>query len=521
MWKKVFVTIAAAQFAASALLADSRSVYEAQVALNALGYAAGQADGAFGPQTEKAFASFCIDNGFNNDDSIDADDLVQLRYSAREEVKIPTINKHIFEVTAPLKAISDVEKFTYPACKDTILFSKMVRVATTEALPIVNAYDEFFRPDTFKSFPHWNEFDLVEEDTVKLSQILFHMHHLCLAGVKSACQEIIELSKIAAKRSANVQNFDTTKSARLTELHFVTVSRILTPLLLGYSTATQTLGIPVEHEAIGRWAYAALLQNTYNPYARPGQRTGDFFRDEDVGSLGACKDIRAQGHSLQSAYALSVYGVIWQDDYLFNLGFDSLEFTLASIREDGSLSCEAMRGSNAIFYSGSVLSNILQFLYLGELQGIDVSKIKNVSRVHSAAKFLIEAGLDSKKIEPYAKLNINAWCNKDYRRQCIDTPFGRIAGYGWIRLYKRLFPEAPLVQEIDALANEMASADGLDDERKINLGAILKSNYPTEYIAKNLIDDRSDLMENSTSVYEDVIEPNRGSPYCLYSVDIR
>lgn len=494
------------------------SIYEAQVGLAALGYDVGRTTGKLNAKTSRAFSEFCKKNDLPDDGQINTSDMVEMRFQARDKVRIPSINRYNFSPADLPLVITNTYKYEFPACADTFSWSRMSR--TTDLDVVLSTYKEFISPNIYKSYPHWLD-GTYEQKTVNFSDSVYNLHHRCLSGEVSYCKSIIAIVQSFSKAAALTENYDPTENRKNPELYFISISRILIPLLISYSSAIQIEGLPDNHEEIGKWAYSAIIQNTYDPYRPAGKRTRDFFRDELKGSLRICPDIRAQGHSIQSAYLIGIYGAVWRDPHMFSLAFDSLQFTLASIDRNGALPCEAMRGAVALFYSGSVLSNILQIIYLGELHGIGADQIKNSERVHKAALFLIRSAQDPKLIQKYAKVDFGSWCYEDYRHQCIDTPFGRMGAFGWIRLYRLLFPDTATVKVLDKLSNEMATADGLSDDRKIVLGAILKSSYPTAMLLKNITSDRSDLIESSTTVYEDSIEPNRGSPYCLYSLKVK
>jgi hypothetical protein len=511
--KSVIVSLALIVISSS-VQADT-TVYESQKALKALGYEVGAADGSFGPKSSAGFRQFCIDHSLPTDDTLDASDLVKLRFLARSSFPIPNLTGTDYSPREQPKVITDVVGNQYPACSDTYSFSRMGRITSTSA--ILTMYRPFLGPDFYQSFPNW-QMGTADQPTIDFSDTIFNLHHRCLAGETAECKAIIDIVTAFAENNAQTRNHDPLAKTPGAELYFQTIHRILVPLITAYSSAIQVMGRPANHGLIGEWAYNAIIQNTYNPFAPVSAQNRDFFRGNRRASLGSCPDLRAQNHSLQSAYLASAYGAIWGDPAMFSLAFDSLSFTLGSIRSDGSLRCEATRGANAIMYSGGTLSTILQILYLAKLHGIDFKSFENIERIHDAARFLVDASQNMDLINKYAQENFVAWCDDDYRKQCIDTPFGRMIGFGWIRPYKLLFPDHPNIGMLDDLADEMSSSENMDQERKIVLSAILKSAYPVVRIQKNLVDDRSYLTETYTTVFEDAIEWNRGSPYCLYTV---
>jgi len=476
----------------------------------------GQVDGRFGPKSLQAFEEFCKDHDLPIDGRVDESDIVKLTYLSREGARIPLLRNYSFAPSGAPMAITNAS-LQYPACKETYFFSRLQR--PREANYIISTNAPFFSPNLYESFPYSGGGDY-DTKTIFFSDTMFNLHHRCLAREENACEDIIAIINKLAESAAFTQNRDPNTRHPGAEIHFQTIHRLLLPSLLSYSSAIQVLGPPGNHSSIGEWAYAAIIQNTYNPLARVRDQNKDFFRIDYVEPLNDCSDLRAQNHSLQSGYLAGVYGAIWSDKHMLNLAFDALTFTLKSIRKDGSLPCEAQRGANAIFYSGGTVSTMLQILHLGRLQGIDVLSIQYSERVHDAAMFLIYAAQDMSLINEYAKRDQDSWCDVDFRRQCIYTPFGRMVGFGWIPLYRKLFPDHENIKVIDGLANEMENSEVMSGDRRKVLSAILKSAYPIEKINRNLFIEYTGYTETSTTVYEDSIEWNRGSPHCLYSTGI-
>jgi hypothetical protein len=494
--------------------ARSDMLYEAQNALKVMGYYDGKLDGIFGPRSLRAFEQFCKDHNLPVDNGVDAYDVVKLSFLSRDGARVPMIYNHSFLPSDQPLTITNAS-LSYPACKDTYGFSRLQR--PKEASYIISSNSYFFSPDIYESFPYWGGGDY-DTKTIAFADSIFNMHHRCLAREENACEGIIEIVNHFEKSTAFTQNRDPNTDHPGAELHFQTIHRLLLPSLLAYSSAIQVLGFQSNHDAVGEWAYAAIIQNTYNPLARAQDRNKDFFRTDDADPFFDCPDIRAQNHSLQAAYLAGVYGAVWSDRHMFNLAFDALSITINSIREDGSLPCEAQRGANAIFYSGGTLSAMLQIIQLGELHGVDLNKIKNLYRVHDAAIFIINAAQDMSIINRYSKRDLFSWCDNDFRRQCIFVPFGRMVGFGWIPLYRKLFPGHENNLILDGLAGELKTSR--DIERRRVLSAILKSAYPINQIGPGLYQEYSGYVETSTTVFEDSIEWNRGSPHCLYSVGI-
>lgn len=499
--------------------------HDAQVALKALGYLKSGVDGSFGPKSLTALRSFCADHNLPDDGKLDVHDLINLQDIAKEEVKIPLLLSHSEKPNGSGLTNTDIKSYDYTQCSASFRFKIMDRAERLSGIEYI--FKGFFEADLYPTYIKSEKEQSEERFTVDLADTIFNLNHHCLTLDKNACQTIIDLASLMEDKGSYVLTVDPNQRQHGAEVYFRTKQRILTPLLLAYSTAVQVLGRPENHEKIGRWAYSAILQNTFDPFALPNRikANRDFFRDDtpkpqpEAPTL--CPDLRATSHSLKAGLLAGIYGAIWQDEHMFQLAFDVLEPSLEGIDENGAIPCSAIRGANALFYSGGDLNAILTIIQIAKLNGVGLENIKNIDRVHLAAEFILNSAIDDSILEKYAKTNFLAWCGDDYRRQCIDEMYGRIAAFGWIPLYRHLFPSGAASKHFEALAHEMETSDKIEDERKWALTAILRSNHPVDLIQHNFANVPLRPWDNVAVIYTDVIETNMGSPYCLYKYSDR
>jgi hypothetical protein len=444
--------------------------------------------------------------------------LIELQYAAKDIVKIPLLINYDVSPDGRGRVLTDVAKNDYSQCEVSSHFNLMRRPMTfTE---IVNGFQGFFEPDLYPNYMA----SKVEQETDDITGIfnaeVFNLHHRCLEGQRDNCQTIIDIAKLMASKGSYVLTVDPNKKGAGADVFFRTKQKVLMPLLIAYATAIQVLGKPPEHDAIGKWAYSAILQNTFDPFSMPNDLLSnrDFFRrdvpDPEPGS--GCRDLRGGSHSLKSGYLAGMYGAIWNDQHMFRIAFDVAEFVLNDIDENGA-TCSAGRGASALGYLGGDFNTILLIFQLAKMNGIDPMTIKNAGNVHRMAEFILNSAFDDTLLETYAKRNFLPGCGEDYHRQCIDTSAGRIAAFGWIPLYRNLFPDGPASQHFDEIVREMETSTILTGDRFSAITAILRSNYPADKIKHDIANKPwTDVWDNVYVIYSDVINSNMGSPYCLY-----
>ena len=425
-------------------------------------------------------------------------------------IKIP-FNKgsdYSYKVNQNRVLLTDLDKYDYSNCKYTV-----------EKNLFRNPLDSgsFLKKHSYLAIPDIETLGVDEQDidevTNTFAENLYKLHHACLAKDQNACKTIHKVVDLFSGNLALTKNNDNSNYHKHDELSlyhheivYHSINNILMPLMLSYSTANQALGAPKNNNEIGDWFKQTFYRNLYNPKPlaneMPIQRC--MLRNTDY---------VAANHTLAASSLVMMYGVTWDDQHAFNLGIEGFYSTLNSVRSDGSMSFEAKRGANAMFYSGGTLSQLLKIYQVALNQGIVLDKVNSL---HRAAKFLLDVAEDQTIIYKYAKGNAMAWCSENYKEQCFTETGPRAASFGWVKHYMRLFPEHQNTKRIEAFANELATSDVISEKRKRSLNSVIKGHFPTELFRKNVVFDRYDKEYQNEYVFEDSLNWNSGSPMCLY-----
>ena len=413
--------------------------------------------------------------------------------------------------------LTDTGIYKYPNCGDSIKNNKHLYpydrrsvASVTKKIAVENINDviDFTGPDG-------DDGGLSD----KFSMTINKAHMACLKGDFSACWAIRDAMNILSEADAFTQNTEAGKSP---ETYFQTIARMLKPLLAAYSTASQRVGRHEKDEIFKSWMKEAIFQNTYNPFADKGTRDRDLVREKTVRAFGPKyanfgKD-PAQNHSLQSGLAAMMYGVLWEDEHLYQVGLYSYLITLESVNEDGVLELEAIRGGSGLFYSGATLHTLLQIREIAKNQGHFLDEqYPATNNIHDAATFLLDVVENEKLILKYAKANkSNSMCNT-YRKQCFHDN-NRDTVFGWITIYLKNFPNHENSKRILKFYEELVSNQPIQEKRKENLNAVIKGNfnhgpfrhnltYPTKW-------DKKDSL--SFQMFPTDTNWNMGSPRCMF-----
>ena len=129
---------------------------------------------------------------------------------------------------------------------------------------------------------------------------------------------------ILSEASAFTKNI---RAGNTPETYFQTIHRILKPALAAYSTASKQLGRSKKDEKFKVWMKEATCQNTYSPFADKGTGDKNLVREKAVIAYGPkyidIGNDPAQNHSLQSGQTAMMYGVLWEDEHLYQVGLNS------------------------------------------------------------------------------------------------------------------------------------------------------------------------------------------------------
>jgi len=433
------------------------------------------------------------------------------------EGQIPLTRTYDLTPTKSDILLTDTGIYKYPNCEDSIKNNKHLYpydrssvASVTKKIAVENINDviDFTGPDG-------DDGGLSD----KFSMTINKAHMACLKGDFSACWAIRDAMNILSEAAAFTQN---TKAGKSPETYFQTIARMLKPLLAAYSTASQRVGRHEKDEIFKSWMKEAIFQNTYNPLADKGARDRDLIREKAVRAYGPKyanfgKD-PAQNHSLQSGLAAMMYGVLWEDEHLYQVGLDSYLITLASVNEDGVLELEAIRGGSGLFYSGATLHTLLQIREIAKNQGHFLDEqYPATNNIHDAATFLLDVVENEKLILKYAKANkSNSMCNT-YRKQCFHDD-NRATVFGWVTIYLKNFPNHQNSKRILKFYEELVSNQQIQEKRKENLNAVIKGNFNHGPFRHNLTHptkwDKQDSLNHQ--MFPTDTNWNMGSPRCMF-----
>jgi hypothetical protein len=478
------------------------------------GYYAGTIDEKFGSKSKKALASFCKSKNINCSQTTLDETLVFLEnngFKSEPLYPVPVFEKFNFSIKNPNVLLVDVNKDDFSRCEYTI--KNNLKKYPYDTASVYNNASLLFEKDIYKA--SGKNFDVIDEVTNNFVSRMYKQGHACLKGESKACQATFEVIEKMRERDALTQN--TTNSTP--ETHFLTNSRILSPLLVSYSYAVQRLGRPKSDFKNSIWFKNALYQNTYDPRPKARNRERDFERT----NLGDCevdlKSAAGQNHHTVSGLLYQMWGVLWNHNEYAAVGLDAVNAALKSVDSKGALVCDAVRGSNAMTYSGSNLSNMVSSLTIAKNQGFDSSQLSHLNSLHLAVKFQISLIYDQRPIYSYAKRNTLSWCSSDYKKQCFHIAGRRDLAFAWVIPYMKLFPQHENTKWIKSIFNQMSNEIITDEEIKRNLNAFVAGKIPTDNYRKNIVyQNQWDIDDSSLYIYDDFDVYAKGSPVCMYGI---
>lgn len=496
MNKQLVYALTVATAFGSAAAADERTL-ETQAALKALGYKIGAVDGSWGRKTEAAITDFATKNGKTYAGEVTPDLWISLSAQAKEHFAMPYLT-----LDAPLQSnkstnllLTEGDVYKSENCEWLVDFYQNQdwgRAQPSNLQDYRTSFQSIIIPDVTDPA----KFD---SQSVELHDALVATHQACYAlNDTKSCEAIIEVASWMQGSGAFV--FNKLEDGESTDEYYYTTKRILNPLILGYASAIKKTATPENHEEIGDWFYAALVQNSYDIFLPERLAPKDlvFKSDPDSASNTCEKYAGSFNHDLYQSLGLSFYGSIWGDERLASQAFDNLIYSIGesgAVSENGVLLCEASRGSNAMMYSGSTMTNIMYGVMLARNQGVDFETPEIVAKIEKAGTFIFEAAFDFSKIETYAAENKQAWCNEDYRNQCMYNAFGRIASFAWMRHFVDLYPESTLTKRILEIQNGPLNSD--EESTRVS-GAIAKSNFMISEVKWPLPVEKDDNHESHT-----------------------
>jgi peptidoglycan hydrolase-like protein with peptidoglycan-binding domain len=497
MNKKLLFALTVATAFGSAAAADERTL-EAQAALKALGYKIGAVDGSWGKKTEAAITEFAAKNGKAYAGEVTPDLWISLAAQAKEHFPMPYLT-----LDAPLQSnkstnllLTEGDVYKPENCEWLVGFYQDQNWGRANPVAIKNyqgAFKGIVTPDVNV------DLESFERQSNELHDSLIATNQACYAlNNIEACKTIIEVASWMQEDGAFV--FNSGEDSGSPDQYYFTTKHILNPLLIGYSSAVEKVGKPLNHTEIGDWFYSALIQNSYDVFLPERHAPKDMqFRSDPENAMSTCEKYAGSfGHSIYHSLGLSLYGVMWEDDRLSSQAYDSLLYSInesGALSDDGVMLCEASRGSNAMMYSGATMTNILYIVTLARNQGVELESPKLDAAIEKAGAFLFDSAFDFSRIEPYASENQMSWCNEDYRNQCMYNAFGRIASFSWMRHFVDLYPESELTKRILEIQQGPVNSD--EEATRVS-GAIAKSNFMISEVKWPLPVEKDDNHESHT-----------------------
>ena len=102
----------------------------------------------------------------------------------------------------------------------------------------------------------------------------------------------------------------------------------------------------------------------------------------------------------------------------------------------------------------------------------------------------------------------------------------RNTSFGWIQLYRKLYPEHTTTDRLTALLDEFQGEQLIDPLRLLSLNAIFQPNQLKAQVTKNYIDIIEDWErpngakdDDGMKHFYDSSDGARGSPLCLYGLN--
>ena len=342
---KTFTCFMCASVLSGSIFADEKT-YEAQITLKSLGYKVGTIDGLWGKKTAAALSDYCTKKSIDFKDELTPEIWIELANDTKTDFEFPTLTKTpLFPGKRSNDLVAISKNIKNENCSWLVDFYRYERDHPMNAQGVKNRYKNILVPDVATAPETFDEVSNEIHDTLTaLSQKCYS------EDSELTCSAVIELVSFITNEGAFVFN---TKIENLgNDTFYYTTKRILNPLLLAYSNAIKRVGKPANHRQIGRWFYAALVQNSFDVYSPKKDRQRDMlFFDPPSNVKSSCEKYALSfNHSLYQSLGLSFYGVIWGDKLLAGQAFDRLLFSLKSgaLNADGVNLCSASRGSNCI-----------------------------------------------------------------------------------------------------------------------------------------------------------------------------
>ncbi|MEM6621335.1 MAG: alginate lyase family protein [Pseudomonadota bacterium] len=174
-------------------------------------------------------------------------------------------------------------------------------------------------------------------------------------------------------------------------------------------------------------------------------------------TVNCCNPLRYNSGRVQIDMALMAGSILFNDQEGFESAIKGYVDVIDTMRADGSLPYQTVRGNAAIWYQNLGIQVLVMAAEMAALQGIDLYSYKAPSgaTLHSAIAFLARSMDQPSLVYGYAAKNINPWRagNRitdpdDHRNQFATWKLPRLQRDGasflaWFEPYQRRFPNHP------------------------------------------------------------------------------
>lgn len=239
----------------------------------------------------------------------------------------------------------------------------------------------------------------------------------CAKGETDICDKIIQHTEYLASGDKMLKNKYWNKDGY--EFYESTIfnNHSISHILMAYGVAIQRVDVDAgTHQMIGESFKKAVKSN---------KRT----------YCSSCKT-KINNHHLSSARAFALYGTIFDDDKAVTTARKLLDKYYRVITKEGALSVEAVRGEQALSYTGKSITAVISILNILEDGGERSWSQAEVDWVAKAVAFYIDASNDNMKIYKWAKKKKhNKNGNPKYQKMSHNQQ-------GWVRPFIQRYEQS-------------------------------------------------------------------------------
>jgi len=166
--------------------------------------------------------------------------------------------------------------------------------------------------------------------------------------------------------------------------------------------------------------------------------------------------VARNNHALLGASVAAAWGALAGDAALLEHAAGVARAAVGSMRPDGSLPAETLRGARALWYQRQALSSLVVIAEIAAVQGAaDLWRPLSDGRdLHRAVRFLLEAVEDPRLVWPHAQADVRPGPARNWYVQdlgfLVRRPHGRHY-MAWTEIYAARFPGRPETERIAAV----------------------------------------------------------------------